>query len=417
MKLHPEDPRLTAYVLGELGPEDAAAVEQAAAADPAIQAEISEIRAIQRLLGNRLATGPDQLLQSQRENVRRSARDAEGPGRVLLFSALKEKLQSWLIPMCAAAVLAIATIILFVMPQPPEKPQAASPKPSEAPVTPALPAQGPAAPGAQPAAAGAIVAPDPELPTLVRRGSVKAAEFPTLDLPVQAGKASMEWVRKSILVDGKMPPGNAVRPEEILNHFPFRLSGTTSIARARDLPGDHVTAPVSTLSTEVIACPWKPSSILLLISVRGNPDKDCDIRLSYQSNPGNVFSYRLIGFPPVAGTTTVGQLPTRLPANSATVLALEIEPSKPGTELGMLVWTVDGKPAPAITLQHKSDAEPSNDARFAALVCTFSQWLAGEQSGSIDGDIVSALAREIASSDLAPDRSEFLNLIDRSLNL
>lgn len=422
MKLHPEDPRITAYVLGELGPEDAAAVEQAAEADPALQAEISEMRAIQRLLGNRLATSREQLLPSQRENVRRNAREASGAGKTTSFSGLKERLQPWLIPMSAAAVLAVATTILLRMPQPPEKPQATSPEPAEATVPSKLPAPGPAHAGAD-AVAPATTEPDADFPSLVRRGSVKAAEFPTLDLPVQAGKASLEWVSKSIMVDRKMPPSNAVRPEEILNSFQFRFTGTTSIARDRDQAEWHpdqqdsrASAPVATLSTEMIACPWKPSSTLLLISARGNPTKDSEIRLSYQSNPGNVFRYRLIGFPPVTGIA-VGQLPTKLPANSATVLAIEIEPSKPGSELGMLVWSADGKPAPAITLLHKSDTEPSNDARFAALVCTYAQWLAGEQGGAIDADIVSGLAREIASSDLPADRSEFLNLIDRSLNL
>lgn len=423
MKLHPEDPRLTAHVLGELGQEEAAAVEQAAAADPALQAEISEIRAVQRTLAQRLATGPEKLLPSQRENIRRSAREAAAAGKVISFSSLKEKLQPWLIPMAAASVLAIATTILLRMPQPPEKPEVAAEKPAAPAVPSKLPAPGPAHAASQ-AAVPADTHADPELPALVRRGSVKASEFPTLDLPVQTGKSSLEWISKAILQERKRPPHNAVRPEEILNSFQFRLTGTTSIARDRDQADWHpdqrdsgVSAHIATLSTEMIACPWKPSATLLLISVRGNPSKDSEIRISYQSNPGNVFRYRLIGFAPVEGAATSDKLPGKLSANSSTTLAIEIEPSKPGSELGSLVWSADGKPAPAIPLLHKSDAEPSNDARFAALVCTYAQWLAGEQSGTIDADIVSGLAREIASSDLPADRSEFLNLIDRSLNL
>jgi hypothetical protein len=423
MKLHPEDPRLTAYVLGELGPEDTAAVQQAVAADPALQAEVTELQAIHGTLVSRLAPAPEQLLPSQRDHIRRAARENARAGGGFSFTNMKDRLQPLLIPTAAAAVLMGATYILVRMPQPAEKPVAVAPKPAEPPKPSNLPAPGPADPAARQAAP---VAPGnaSELPPLVRRGSVKAAEFPTLDLPVQAGKSSLEWVSKAVLENRQLPRHDAVRPEEMLNSFQFRFNGTTAIARDRDLAEWHpdqgestVATPVATLSTEMIACPWKPSSILLLISLRGNPEKSSEVRVSYQSNPGNVFRYRLIGFAPVAGKKEAAHLPATLTADSTTVLAVEIEPSKPGGELGSLVWSADGKPAPAITLQHKGDTEPSNDARFAALVCTYAQWLGGEQAGAIDADIVSGLAREIASSDLPPERSDFLNLIDRSLHL
>lgn len=423
MKLHPEDPRLTAYVLGELGPEDTSAVEKAVAEDPALQAEVSELRTIHGTLASRLVLAPEQLLPSQRDHIRRTARETARAGGGFSFSNLREKLQPLLIPTAAATVLMGATLIMVRMPQPVEKPVAATPKPAEPPKPSNHPAPGPADPAARQAAPAT---PDSasELPPLVRRGSVKAAEFPTLDLPVQAGKSSLEWVSKAVLENRQLPRHDAVRPEEMLNSFQFRFNGTTAIARARDLaewqPDQKeggVSAPVATLSTEMIACPWKPSSTLLLISLRGNPEKSSEVRISYQSNPGNVFRYRLIGFAPVVGKKEAPHLPATLAADSTTVLAIEIEPSKPGGELGSLVWSADGKPAPAITLQHKGDTEPSNDARFAALVCTFAQWLGGEQAGAIDADIVSGLAREIASSDLPAERSAFLNLIDRSLNL
>ncbi|RYD22675.1 MAG: hypothetical protein EOP88_07135 [Verrucomicrobiaceae bacterium] len=424
MKLHPEDPRLTAYVLGELGPEDAAAIKTAVAADPALQAEIAELEAIHGTLTSRLTLVPEQLLPSQRDNIRRTARENTRRTGGFAFSTLREKLQPLLIPTAAATVLMGATFILVRMPQPPEKkPVTATPKPVEAPKPSNQPAPGPADAAAQQAAASAAGNAS-DLPPLVRRGAIKAVEIPTLDLPVQAGKASLEWVSKAVLENRQLPRHDAVRPEEMLNSFQFRFNGTTAIARTRDLPerhpdqgGNAVAPPVATLSTELIPCPWKPSSTLLLISLRGNPEKSSEVRLSYQSNPGNVSRYRLIGFAPVAGKKEAAHLPATLAADATTVLAIEIEPSKPGSELGSLVWSADGKPAPAITLQHKGDTEPSNDARFAALVCTYAQWLGGEQAGAIDADIVSGLAREIASSDLPPDRSAFLNLIDRSLHL
>jgi hypothetical protein len=64
---------------------------------------------------------------------------------------------------------------------------------------------------------------------------------------------------------------------------------------------------------------------------------------------------------------------------------------------------------------HRSDAEPSDDARFAALICTFGQWLAGDELEIIESDTLTGLAREIRSDTLAGDRADFLRLIDRSL--
>ena len=62
------------------------------------------------------------------------------------------------------------------------------------------------------------------------------------------------------------------------------------------------------------------------------------------------------------------------------------------------------------------DSEPSDDARFAALVCTFSQWLSNRPAGEIDSGLLAALARETVSDTLPADRADFLNLIDQALH-
>lgn len=61
-------------------------------------------------------------------------------------------------------------------------------------------------------------------------------------------------------------------------------------------------------------------------------------------------------------------------------------------------------------------ARPPDDTGFASLLCA--QWLAGDDpAGMIDSVIVAALAREMASGNLPPDRCDLLNLIDPTLNL
>lgn len=379
MNLPPEDPRLEAYVRGELSPEGATEVGQAAAADPAVKARIDEIRSFERLLQHRPTLPSESVAPNQRESIRRSAARGEQA------RAFKEKAQAWLIPAAGAAVLGVATLILVRMPSD-------VPPPVEAPAA-VVPEE---------------VAPPPRA-VFAQLGSVKPDLLPVLELPIYAEDSTYSFISSSI-DEGKLPARDAVRPEEILNHFPLRLNGVTAIARAAD--ARHL----ATLSTETIPCPWKPSATLLLISLQGNPAEDSEIQLAFHPHPGTVFRYRLLGFPAAAGAQ-IDPLPATLAASSTTILAIEIEPSKPAGELGSLKWIAGGQPAPEISIVRRPSAELSDDARFAALACTFAQWLTGEHAGVIDGEIIAALAREIASATLPPERAAFLSLIAKALQL
>ena len=155
---------------------------------------------------------------------------------------------------------------------------------------------------------------------------------------------------------------------------------------------------------------------LLLISIRANDKSDCGLKITFHPDPANVVRYRILGFTPGPGRTAEFP-PTKLPAGAYTSLAIEIAPSNPGTNLGSLEWSANDKAAPPVSLLHKPDAEPSDDARFATVVCTFAQWLAGEQTGSIDPQILAALARETATATLPADRADFLKLIEKALQL
>jgi len=77
---------------------------------------------------------------------------------------------------------------------------------------------------------------------------------------------------------------------------------------------------------------------------------------------------------------------------------------------------VDNQPAPPVPLSRRSDDEPSDDARLAALVCAYSQWLCNERPELIDIELVAALARELSGGNLPANRAELLKRIDRSLH-
>ena len=409
MPLQPEDPRLTNYVLGELSADEMSAVEQEAASDPSLRQKIQQLRSIHLNLRENLTTPAEKLQPRQRENVRRKVRATDRTRKAISLPALRENLQAWVIPASAAVVLTVTTFLLIRMPADDAQTNAlGTPPPGSA-------AKSMIAPSPP-------VAPEPVLAGVIQRGTITPADYPALDLPAQTKPSSLEEIAKSIRQNRQRPLREAVHLEEILNHFSFRLNGVVAIARKAvnswhpDNRGNSTGHRLATLSCEMIACPWKPSATLLLVSIRGNAIGDCRAKLTYRPNPDNVSHYRLLGYSPTQGQI-VGALPTLLRANTATTVAIEIEAIKPGGDLGMLDWTTDDTAAPSITLNFRRDAEPSDDARFAALVCTFAQWLAGELPDAIDAEIISALARESTSSALPPDRLEFLELIDQSLHL
>lgn len=445
MKLHPEDPRLTAWLLGELSAEEAAAVERAVAADPALQLAAKEIGNTQQLLIDSLSHAAPSLLPRQRDLILQAAREAERQSSQATEAPVAaRKPVPWLFPLAAAAVLAFAAITLLNLPSTEprttgndtKKPAADDRLPMEVAL---LPAPAPAdsanrSNNPRPAAsnglanaseartramqengdlflrkvaerlADAPLPPAGTLPPLARRSSANPIEQPDLALPVHAGRASLGWITRSIRGEKKLPPSDSVRLEEILNHFPLRPAGAATVARG------------VTLSSETIACPWKPSSVLLLVSFRGAADSARDVAATFKANPASVRAYRLLGFAPVAGVPS-GPLPSRLPPKTITSLVIEIEPAAPQGNLAAIEWSVAGQAAPTLSLSRSADAEPSDDARFAALVCTYAQWLTGESPELIDADLLTALARECASANLAAERTDFLSLVDQSLKL
>ena len=447
MQLHPEDPRLTSYLLGELPADEALAVEHAVAADPALGIALKELENVQRLLSNTLAPGSSSLHPLQRENILRAARHADSSGKITRLASQTRSFKSLLIPLAAAAVITIAVFLILKLPVDAPR-NAALPTILEDPdkglplEVALLPAPGPSDAGsstssssdARPTASSELAktaearasalrndgdlflrrvaerlseTPTPEeklLPPLRHRGSVNAADHPSIALPVHAGRGSLAWITRFIREDRKRPPVNAVRLEEILNQFQLRPAGAAAVSLG------------VTLSTETIACPWKPSASLLIVSFRGHNEAAREVSAAFRANQSTVRRYRLLGFSTVDGLHP-GPLPTRLPAKSIVSLVIEIEPSTPTGELGNIEWFVAGQSAAPVQLTRQGDTEPSDDARFAALVCTYAQWLSADPASLIDTELLAALARECAAEGLPADRVDFLNLIDQSLNL
>jgi hypothetical protein len=264
----------------------------------------------------------------------------------------------------------------------------------------------------------AAAPPPPTLPAppTLDSGAWRSGQSPILPLPVEITGQHFDELTASILTERQVPAPETIRLLEILNQFPLQFTGAAAIPPHPQGEASH--PHLASLSIETTPCPWKPSASLLLIALRGNPKTACEVKLAFHAHPENVFRYRLLGSTTGSSPTpAASELPTRLAPNSVTLIAIEIESSRPGQALGELVWSTDSNPAPPLPIRHRVDAEPSDDARFAALVCTFALWLAGDPSGALDAEVIAALAREISTDTLSIDRADFLNLIARAIKL
>lgn len=400
MKLHPEDPRITSYLLGELPERDAALVAAAIEEDPALQAACAEFHATREPLESILAGPPRRLDSSARDIILAAARDADKAA-----SPRCARWRTFLPPLAAAAAVALVAALTWN-----------SLRDRPAPVT-----ASPDDPASVPAEESST---DPApLPAIASAGGFRTpAKDPALTLPVIGRHSALPAIARAVREEHRMPDPADTRVASLLNSYPLRPAGPTIVAR---FPVNHwhpdnrtpsVTTHAATVATETLPCPWSPSSVLVLVSLGGNPRVDCDMEASFRPQSANVRRYRLLETP-VPDADRAPAASSRLRAGETSLLAIEIEPHNPQEPLGEIVWSVNGRPANPVPVSFDRSHEPSDDARFAALLCSFAFWAAGDPEHRVDADLVAAIAREVAAENLPPDRADFLILVDQALNL
>lgn len=406
----PDDPRLTAYVLGECPPDEAAEFARAIAADPALGIAAREIESVERMLATTFAAGEDVLSPRQRNTILAAARAADVSPVTRLQS--RPRIARWLAPLSAAALILLG-IILFVPEETPTGNVGTASNPENPPIPVSmLPAPGPVDAsetrgGGASSASVPVPPPATGHPVLRPRGPVSAAHHPLLPLPIQSGRASYGWITESIREQGRLPPADAVRTEEILNHFRVRPVGATAIHQG------------ITLTVETLPCPWKPSATLAVVAIRGARESAHTATATWHADASAVWRYRLIGHASPVGVAP-RPLARTLAAAAEHVLVLEIEASSPMQRgFGSIEWTVDGEPAPSLAIAYNPSRTPSTDARFATFVCALAEWLrAHSDDGSrIDAEVVSTIMSEVEADPPAPDRAKFLQLARKALEI
>jgi hypothetical protein len=331
MKISPDDPRLTAYALGELEGDERAQFDAAAHHDPRVRAAIAEIRAVASRLQVALAkepTGvglePALLFQSAQAEYQRSqaarpaARQttyADDPYRRRKVARFPYLLVTSLAAACFAMVMALNNSVpgsrapaetlrgssgAVATSAPPrendmgftlsrnEKEFAERPvarKDAKATEPDAIAGRGKSGPPVfytPPGEAYVSSAPD-------RFSRVQNSPLSSFGIAVDT--ASYTNVRR-FLENGQRPPRDAVQIEGLINYFHFNYTEPKSADE-----------PIGA-TTEVAAAPWNPAHRLVRIGVRGRETPEArqqttvaeDVNLQVDFNPAVAQAYRLIGY-------------------------------------------------------------------------------------------------------------------------
>jgi hypothetical protein len=373
MKPETEDWRLTAYVLGELSPEDAAKIEYAVASDPAVRLAVQGTERAQARIADALGNGSETLLPRQKNAIMRAAREAARGDEIKPLKSHRQVLRIWSWPLAAAAVVAAGMFLITLIPAPEGGGNANS------------------AASSNRNADGSLVSPE------------RGQNSTPLRLTLESGNKSLAVIARGIRRDKSLPEKEEVKIEEMLNAFPLNAKRAVALWQG------------CSLGAEILNCPWNPSAKLVFLKVRGSRNSSHRIALEYQSGEVIELGDKPAGFQSSGESAESKPVERKMEPGEDVFLALLIE--RDDEAFGRLFWTVDGESAPALELKEHADKAASKDARFAALVCGFGLWLRQEESSRIDDTVLLAMAREVASESLVADRYDFLELVDQAVRL
>lgn len=408
MKSSPDDPKLSAYLLGELPHDERAAMERAIAADPALRLSLGELRRVAALLEGTLSTAAPTLRPTQRDAVLRAARQAAGEDRVIEFACATRRRASWpaVLGAAAAVVLAVTLASRFSKPEPRERMAAdggvaVSLMPMPSGDGAAIPAAAAASadggelrtnPGGYLERMSREIArtplPDPaRLPELKPLPALRAGG--EIELPVLVGQASYGWVRGWVRERAALPPPNAVRLEELVNAFPLPVAVDRGIAS----------------SIQSASCPWNPATYLVAATLVAPAGSEIPVKWSFEAGEGA--RVRLIASP----GTGAGALPDRLPGTRTVTVLIEVAPAEGSERLGVLKLDAAGEFSGRIVELPEAAASPA--MRQLGLVAAFGLWLRGEEVSTSTLEAVLAGA----GGDEDPGRADTRRLVRDALDL
>lgn len=330
MKLTPDSPALTAYVLGELSPSEAAAVAEAIRENPVLARESAELSGLVDLLAEALGDEKHSLGNDRHEEIFKAGQRPDA--KILVLDHKRRSRKHSLFAVAGvAAVVALGFLGLSKF----------------------------GVDGPETSAGGSDVAGTaggdlqiiPEIP-------LKTPSFVThLALPAM--------VEQAIAVEGKLPPSEA-----------FEVSEWIDLAGAGSIP--QVVVGTVSAYTEIGLCPWHPEHSLLMVNLRVAENAKVKLHVGLNLDPSRVkFSKRV-------GGISEDLIPNDETLTGSRTVLYEIELRSGEMSIGSLALDPVGKGSsplsgylPLTSTPLEEDAI-SNDFKTARTLAAFARWGAGE---------------------------------------
>lgn len=376
MKITPEDPRLSAYLLGELSADEAAEVDRAAVVDPVVRVSLDELQKTINFLSGTLGEQSEpKLLPAQRQSVLRAGRDADQEAKVMELVSAKRSMRPWITGFAAAAAITFAALLLNQLGG--EGSGASSEWADEIAL---LPMPGPNAGEGLTSPAKGSAAEVEMARQMDQRGSAflgevarkleevrlpeidrlpaptSLCEFSTsasLRLPIVVGASSPVWVNRWMQENQELPPKRLVRVEEFINVVSLRTPQVIGKIK---------------VGYEVMDCPWNQESKLVAVQLETLDKKDVhDVEIRTLCT----LPRRVLGSFVRRSDQT---LPSLLPADASTLVMMEVKADQgPFGDLEIR----QGELEASLTLD-KFGAGPSAEMARAVTMAAYALWLRGE---------------------------------------
>lgn len=447
MKIDINDPRITAFALGELTGSEAAEIARAMRTDSGIRAAVDEVRETASLLHETLGGGKVQLLTAAQRAAVRSA--GEGPVITDIASA---KVPLWKHPAVAgigvAAVVALGIFLTNQQQGGGDAPEVVNGEPAwdwsqvdlENLTTPAVVSghDGDSPESSAHAVAAAIREDTPsfreELKKRISEQDIKAPlSFPELEeqgweviagkasakltVPLASGAASWPLLQRYLTEQGTLPPRQAVRIEEMVNHFSYK---TPTMLKGGGLVAD----------VELCNTPWNPATMLIAVHISAETEDGVHTPVSLTLNGERIQRVRLLGYAGIKVNKTSARHstgPRHISKSHGNYVIYEIEPvtdvdESAGTSLGLLNLGVN--PAHAMTLEVSSVSSwlnASADLRFASTVAATGMLLSSASStGELDAARLKSLLEVLRTKDqdsIPEQRKAAIELLKKASDL
>ena len=225
---------------------------------------------------------------------------------------------------------------------------------------------------------------------------LSSREQPTTAVPVMAGRTSFAWVERYLRERGELPPRDAVRLEELVNYPDYIEEG-------------HAQVGGVSLSSELVPCPWNEECLLLVLLLQRVPGSEAheEVFVNLEIDEQRVGEYRLLGFAQPDGLVVDAagaDASHPLAAGNSTYVFYEIRPGDtpfdetPLGQIAMKVSSGSGSPVyKNLDIPSIPDRwlDSSNSFRTAATVAAYALCLRDSPyKGKLNFQWVESLARQ-----------------------